>query len=112
MPWNIALRHLSCIGDGANLYSLAFIDVGEEAVIAQEAYLCTGTHLFEIAGMPLAMKGIRIGKRAFVGARVFVLPGITIGEGAIVGACSVVTRDIRAFTRNAGNPCRPIAPDI
>ena len=109
MPWNIILRNLSCIGDRANLYSLESIDVGEEAIIAQEVYLCTGTHVFHDVGMPLALKGIRIGRRAFVGARVFVLPGITIGDGAIVGACSVVTRDIQAFTSNAGNPCRCIA---
>lgn len=110
MPWNIVLRNRSCIGDRANLYSLESIDVGEEAIIAQEVYLCTGTHVFQDVDMPLALEGIRIGRRAFLGARVFVLPGITIGDGAIVGACSVVTRDVQAFTRNAGNPCRCIAP--
>ena len=111
MPWNIVLRNLCCIGDRANMYSLGAIEVGEEAVVAQEVYLCTGSHMFDEDGMPLEIKGITIGRRAFLGARAFVLPGIKIGDGAIIGACSVVTRDIVAFSRNAGNPCRVIAAD-
>lgn len=108
MPWNIVLRNSCCIGDRATMYSLGPIEVGEGSVVAQEVYLCTGSHMFDQVGMPLEIKGIVIGRRAFLGARTFVLPGISIGDGAIVGACSVVTRDVVALSRNAGNPCRMI----
>jgi len=37
-----------------------------------------------------------------------VLPGVTIGARAVVGAGSVVTRDVSADERVAGNPARPI----
>lgn len=89
-----------------NIYSLGEIEIENSAVVAQEAYLCTGTHLFDESGLPLVTRRIRVGKRAFVGARAFVLPGVTIGEGAIIGACSVVTANVEPFTVNAGNPCR------
>ena len=106
IPWHVTLHDRSCLGDRANLYSLGEIEVESEAVIAQEAYICTGTHLFGQMGLPLATRKIRIGRGAFIGARAFVLPGVTVGEGAIVGACSVVTGNVEPHTVNAGNPCR------
>jgi maltose O-acetyltransferase len=51
---------------------------------------------------------VRIGRRAFIGARALVLPGVTIGDDAIIGAGSVVTRDVEAGTVVAGNPARVI----
>lgn len=108
IPWNLTLRDRSCLGDRTNAYSLGRIEIGEGAVIAQEVYLCTGSHSFELEGLPLVVAPINVLAGAFVGARSFILPGITIGLGAIVGAASVVTRDVKAFTVNAGNPCREL----
>ena len=106
IPWHVTLHHGCCIGDRANLYSLGEIEVGSGAVVAQEVYLCTGTHDFSDPGLELITSKVSIGKGAFIGARAFVLPGVTIGESAIVGACAVVTADVAPFTVNAGNPCR------
>ena len=52
------------------------------------------------------MKPIRIGRGAWLGARVIILKGVTVGEGAVVGAGSVVTRDVAPYTLVAGNPAR------
>jgi putative colanic acid biosynthesis acetyltransferase WcaF len=106
VPWNIELRDHACLGDGANLYSLDAIVVGARAIIAQEAYLCTGTHDFSDAGLLLVTAPIRIGSGAFIGARAFVLPGVTIGTAAIIGACAVVTGPVEAGVTVAGNPAR------
>lgn len=105
IPWHLILHDRCCLGDRCNLYSLDEIEIEEGAVVAQEAYICTGTHEFGQVGLPLVTKRIRIGRGAFVGARAFLLPGVTVGEGAIVGACSVVTCDIEPNTINVGNPC-------
>lgn len=104
IPWNIELRHRACIGDRANLYSLDRIVVCEGSVVAQEAYLCTGTHDFGDQTLPLQTSPIRIESQAFVGARAFIMPGLTVGQNAVVGACSVVTRDVPANTIVKGNP--------
>lgn len=106
IPWNVTLKERSCLGDRSSIYSLGRIVIDEGAIVAQEAYLCGGTHGFDEMGLPLVTGDICVGKDAFVGARAFVLPNITIGEGAIVGACSVVCSDVEPFTVNAGNPCR------
>jgi putative colanic acid biosynthesis acetyltransferase WcaF len=110
MPWNLELRHRACLGDRANAYSLGPIRIEEDATVAQEAYLCAGTHDFSLPALPLLTALIVVGPRAFVGARAFVLPGVTVGADAIVGACSVVTRDVPPRTINAGNPCQVLRP--
>jgi hypothetical protein len=53
--------------------------------------------------------GVRIGKRAFIGPGVIILPDVEIGEGAVVSAGSVVARSVPAMTMVRGNPAVPIA---
>jgi putative colanic acid biosynthesis acetyltransferase WcaF len=106
IPWNLTLHDRACLGDRANAYSLGEIEIGARAVVAQEAYLSTGSHDFSQSSMPLAVAKITIGEDAFVGARAFVMPGIRVGARAIVGACSVVTKDVPEDVVAAGNPCR------
>lgn len=108
IPWNIELFNRAAIGDSAVLYSLGKITIEEDCVVAQEAYICTGTHDFSQEHEPLVTSQITIGKRAFVGARAFVMPGVSIGKSAIIGAMSVVTKDVPENTIWAGNPAKQI----
>lgn len=54
----------------------------------------------------VTLKPVKIGDKAWIGARAIILKGIQIGQGAIVGAGSVVTSDVEPFTIVAGNPAR------
>lgn len=108
MPWHITLHDQSCVGDRANLYALGEIELGRSCVVAQESYLCTGSHDFNDPNLSLVTAKIIVGAEAFVGARVFIMPGIHVGEGAVVGACSVVTKDLPPWTISVGNPCKVI----
>jgi putative colanic acid biosynthesis acetyltransferase WcaF len=110
IPWNLTLHDRACLGDRANAYSLGEIEIGARATIAQEAYLSTGSHDFDQAGMPLVTAKITIGDDAFIGARAFVLPGVIIGARSIIGACSVVTKDVPENVIAAGNPCKVLRP--
>jgi putative colanic acid biosynthesis acetyltransferase WcaF len=74
--------------------------------VAQEAYLCGGTHDLSVPNLPLQVAKITIGEDAFIGARAFIMPGATVGARAVVGACAVVTRDVVENARVAGNPAR------
>ncbi|MBA2272171.1 MAG: putative colanic acid biosynthesis acetyltransferase [Chthoniobacterales bacterium] len=106
LPWNLTLHDRSCLGDRANAYSLGAIEIGARATVAQETYLSTGSHDFTQAAIPLVTAKITIGEDAFLGARVFVMPGVTVGPRSVIGACSVVTKDIPPDVFAAGNPCR------
>ena len=110
LPWNLTLRDRACLGELSNAYSLGRIEIGERSTIAQEAYLCTGTHDFDHPDLPLQTAPITIGRDVFIGARAFILPGVTIGDRVIVGACSVVTHDLPSNTICAGHPCKVIRP--
>lgn len=107
IPWNVTLGDGSCIGDGATLYSLTSIEIQDGATVAQESYLCTGTHDLRDPNYPLQVAPIVVERDAFIFARAFVMPGITIGRGAVVGACSVVTKDVLPNTTVMGSPARP-----
>ena len=109
MPWNLVLKDRACVGDRANLYALGPIVLQPGALVAQESYLCGGSHDLSNDSWPLITAPIEIGERAFVGARAFVLPGVTIGARAVIGAMAVVTRDVPPGLRVAGNPAKPIA---
>lgn len=106
IPWNLILHHKACLGDRANAYSLGVIELEEGATVAQEVYLCTGTHAFDQPAMNLVTSPIIIGANAFIGARAFIMPGVSVGRRAIVGACSVVTRDVAPGSTVAGTPAR------
>jgi putative colanic acid biosynthesis acetyltransferase WcaF len=109
IPWNLTMHDRACIGDRANVYSLGPVELGRECTVAQECYLCAGTHDFADTMFLMTAK-ITIGARAFLGARTFVLPGVTVGDDCLIGACSVVTRDTPAGMVCAGNPAKVIRP--
>lgn len=108
IPWNLILHDRACLGDRANAYSLGVIEIEARVTVAQEAYLCAGTHDFSDPTLPLMTAKITIGEDAFIGARAFVMPGVNIGSGAVVGACSVVTKDVEEWVVCTGNPARMI----
>ena len=105
-PWNLTLNDQASIGDRAHVYSLGKVSVGTRAIVAQETYLCTGTHDFSDPVRPLQTSPIIIGPDVFIGARCFVLPGVSVGANSIVGACSVLTRSVPPNMLVAGNPAK------
>ena len=84
------------------------IDIGDDAVIGPEVMILAhdASTRRDIGYSRIAP--VVIGRRAFVGARVIVLPGVTIGDDTIVGAGSVVSRDVEAGMVVAGSPARVI----
>ena len=87
------------------------IEIGDHVLLGPGVHLYTATHPLDAAerrgGLELA-KPIEVGDDAWLGGGAIVLPGVTIGARAVVGAGSVVTRDVSADERVAGNPARPI----
>jgi len=110
MPWHLEMEDRACLGPESVVYNLGWVILRERCTVSQQAYICAGTHDFSDPGLPLMIGKIEIGKDVFIGARAFILPGIQIGDGAVIGACSVVTRDMPAWTICAGNPCKPLRP--
>jgi putative colanic acid biosynthesis acetyltransferase WcaF len=87
---------------------LGQVEILEGATIAQEAYLCTGTHDINSSSFQLITQKITIQPNAFVGARAMIFPGVSIGKNAVVGAQAVVTKNVQENEIVAGNPARVI----
>jgi putative colanic acid biosynthesis acetyltransferase WcaF len=112
VPWNIELGDGVQIGDGAYLYSLGQISVGDHTIISQFSHLCAGTHDFERTDFPLLRVPIRIGTYCWIAAESFVGPGVTIGDGVVVGARSSVVKDLPAWKVCVGAPAKPVSDRI
>jgi putative colanic acid biosynthesis acetyltransferase WcaF len=108
VPWLLTMEGRSCLGPKSEIYNLGHVHIKDRATISQYVYVCNGTHDLADIRLPLMAGNILIESDVFIGAKVFIMPGITINEGAVVGACSVVTKDIEAWTMVAGNPAKCI----
>ena len=98
-------------GSGSNIRARGKIVIGQGVQIAQYVSMIAGQYIFTDSNASVKEQGftsssISIGKNAWLGASVIVLPGRNIGEGAIVGAGSVVTKDVPTGTICAGNPVK------
>jgi putative colanic acid biosynthesis acetyltransferase WcaF len=107
-PWKLTIGDFSWVGDHATLYTLGEITIGDNAVISQHAYLCTGSHDYTRPTFDQFAKSIHVESETWIATNVFVGPGVTIGRGAVVGACSVVLKDVPAKLVCAGNPLKEL----
>jgi putative colanic acid biosynthesis acetyltransferase WcaF len=88
------------------LYSLGDIVIGENTVISQKSYICTGTHDYSKIDFPILAKKVVIQNECWLATDVFVSPGITINKGAVVGARSTVIKDLDSNSVYVGSPAR------
>ena len=105
-PWNFEAGDDSAIGEGALIYNLGRVTLGERVTISHRAHLCAGTHDHTKPDFPLLRPPITIGSEAWICADAFVGPGVTVGEGAIVGARAVAMKDVKPRVIVIGNPAR------
>jgi putative colanic acid biosynthesis acetyltransferase WcaF len=107
-PWKLKIGDNAWIGDNVVLYTLGEITIGENAVVSQSSYLCTGSHVEDRPSFDIFAKPIIIAPGAWVATDVFVAPGVTIGSAAVVGARSSVFKDIPPEMVAMGNPAQII----
>ena len=79
--------------------------IGISASLSHDCFLGDFVHI--APGVRLT-GGVRVEEGAFVGAGAVVIPQRTVGEWSIVGAGSVVTKDVRPYSKVAGVPAKEI----
>ena len=107
-PWNLEMGGHACLSEGVDCYCVAPIRIGAHTTVSQYSFLCTASHDYTRADMPLVTAPITIGERVWITADVFVGPGVTIGDGAVVTARSSVFADIPPWVAARGNPAVPV----
>ncbi len=88
---SVKASHLSYLGDA---------EIGEDTNIGAGTITCN-------------YDGVRknkttIGRSVSIGSNTSLVAPVTVGDGALTGASAVVTKDVPAGERVAGNPARPL----
>lgn len=107
-PWKLVIGDHAWIGDNVELYTLGNITIGDNVVVSQKSYLCTGSHDFQSEAFDIYAKPIAINTGAWIATDVFIGPGVTIGQGALVGARSSVFESMPEGMICFGYPAKPV----
>jgi len=109
-PWKLKIGDYAWVGDFAELYNLGDIEIGANAVVSQNSYICTGSHDHMAPTFDIYAKPIVIGPEAWIAADVFVGPGVRVGRGAVIGARSTLLSDAPEMMIMAGSPAKVVRP--
>lgn len=107
-PWKVSIGDNSWIGDDVNLYSLGNIIIGNNVVVSQKCYLCTGSHDYQSVNFDIFQKEIIIEDECWLATDVFVGPGVTVGKGTMIGARSSVFKSMPENKICLGSPAKPV----
>ena len=103
------IEHHVVIEDRVRIHSLAFVPeychLEEDCWLGPKVVLTNARYPNQSATKN-NLQGVRVCRKAVVGANVTVLPGVVIGPGAVIGAGSVVARDVPPGSVVYGNPAR------
>lgn len=102
------------IGDRCKIEAFAFIPTGvtiEDEVFVGPHACFTNDRRPKAVGEWNVMETL-VEKGASIGANATVICGVRIGENALIAAGAVVTKDVPAGARVAGNPARPMDGDV
>lgn len=97
-----------------SISAIESVVVEDGVAMARGVYVSDHAHGFDdpdafVRDQPLTrVAPVRIGRGAWLGQNVVVLPGVTIGAGAVIGANSVVRTDVPPRTVAVGTPARVV----
>ncbi len=111
-PWKLTVGDNSWVGDYVDLYTLGEIRIGNDSVVSQRSYLCTGSHDFTKIDFPIYAEPIVIEDGVWIATDVFVAPGVTVHRNAVVGARSSVFYDLAEGYVYVGSPAKPVKPRV
>ena len=108
---NISFGDAVYLNAGCVILDTAPVVIGARSMFGPHVQLYCPEHHQDRAKRSAGLERARpitVGQDVWLGGGAIVLSGVTIGDGAIVGAGSVVTRDVAAGAKVAGNPARSL----
>ena len=88
------------------------VEIGEDVKLTRNVTILSHFHPTSMISDKyghMVKKRTIIHDGVFIGIGSIVLPGVEIGEGTVIGACSVVTKNMPAYSICGGNSCRVIS---
>ena len=85
------------------------IEIGEGTFIAPKVNIVTINHDFDPQKRSTTLcKGVKIGKRVWIGINATICPNVSIGDNSIIAAGAVVTKNVPPNVIVGGNPAKII----
>jgi putative colanic acid biosynthesis acetyltransferase WcaF len=103
-PWRLRVGDNCWLGERCWIDDMEDVTLGDNVVVSQGAYLCTGNHDWSDPGMGLTPQPIVVEDGAWIGAFARVAPGTRIGEESILVLGAVTLGDTEPRGIYAGNP--------
>lgn len=107
-PTNIDIGQDSIIGDNAFLDGRDKLTIGNHVDIASQVMIYNSEHDINSEDFHAISAPVEISDYVFIGPRAIILPAVKIGKGAVVGAGAVVTKDVEDFKIVGGVPAEVI----
>jgi putative colanic acid biosynthesis acetyltransferase WcaF len=103
-PWRLQVGDNCWLGERCWIDNMEDVTIGDNVVVSQGAYLCTGNHDWSDPGMGLAPKPIVVEDGAWIGAFARLAPDTRIAEESILVLGAVALSDTEPCGIYAGNP--------
>jgi putative colanic acid biosynthesis acetyltransferase WcaF len=103
-PWRLTVGENCWIGERAWIDNMEDVRIGDNVVISQGAYLCTGNHDWSDPGMALRPEPIVIRHGAWIGAFARVAPGRRVAQESVLVIGAVLLTDTEPLGIYRGNP--------
>lgn len=105
---NIEIGEDSIIGDHAFLDGRDKLTIGNHVDIASSVMIYNSEHDLSKEDFSAIVEPVEIGDYVFIGPRVTIMPGVKIGRGAVVAGGAVVTKDVEDYKIVGGVPAKEI----
>lgn len=103
---NIEIGEDTIVGDHAFLDGRDKLKIGNHTDIASSVMIYNSEHDLNSDDFGAIVAPVTIGDYVFIGPRVTIMPGVNIGDGAVVAGGAVVTKDVEPFTIVGGVPAK------
>ena len=107
-PWNLKVGDHCWIGENVWIDNLAFITIGDNVCLSQNAMLLTGNHNYKKSTFDLMIGEIVLEDGVWIGAHAIVSPGINCFSHSVLSVSSVATKDLEAYSIYQGNPAQKV----
>jgi putative colanic acid biosynthesis acetyltransferase WcaF len=108
-PSRLEIGDHTYIDAGVYLYNPWRIKIGDRVIISFNSLICTPSHDFRQANLPLIGKPISIESDIWVAANCIVGPGVILSEGTVVGAGTILFKNTEKWSVYTGNPAEKVA---
>ncbi|HEV2479879.1 MAG TPA: acyltransferase [Puia sp.] len=107
----IAIGDRCSINPYAIIYGHGGVTIGNDVLIAGGCMIIPNNHTFSALDQTIReqgcnARGIRIEDDVWIGHGCSILDGVTISKGSVIAAGSVVNKDTKPYSINAGVPAR------